>query len=171
MNVSEVLVDAFGRVHEVTHDVLRGLGDAQLSIRPDAGGNSIGWLIWHLLRVQDDHVADAAGYDQVWIADGWAERFGLPYPDHDTGYAHSADEVGQLRTSVELLAGYLDALHAKTTEYVGGLQPDGLDRVVDTNWTPHVTLGVRLISVIADDLEHAGQAAFLRGVIERGGPG
>jgi hypothetical protein len=40
--------------------------------------------------------------------------------------------------------------------------------VVDASWDPPVTLGVRLVSVISDDLQHAGQAAYLRGMIEYG---
>jgi hypothetical protein len=38
---------------------------------------------------------------------------------------------------------------------------------VDDYWDPPVTLGVRLVSIISDDLQHVGQAAFIRGVIER----
>lgn len=168
MNVSEVLTDAFGRIREVTLDVLDGLSPEQLALRPDPHGNSIGWLVWHLIRIQDDHVADAGGFDQAWTAEGWARRFDVPFDDDATGYAHSADEVGALHTSADLLAGYLEATHERTVAYLAGLAPDDLDRVVDTRWTPHVTLGVRLVSVVADDLEHIGQAALLKGLIERG---
>jgi hypothetical protein len=52
--------------------------------------------------------------------------------------------------------------------YVDGLTDADLDRVVDRRWDPPVTLGVRLVSVADDDLQHAGQAAFARGVVERG---
>ena len=43
-----------------------------------------------------------------------------------------------------------------------------LERVVDTSWDPPVTLGVRLISVISDDLQHAGQAAYAAGLLKQG---
>jgi hypothetical protein len=42
-----------------------------------------------------------------------------------------------------------------------------LDRVVYESWDPPVTLSVRLMSVISDDLEHAGQAALVRGILLR----
>ena len=48
-----------------------------------------------------------------------------------------------------------------------GLTDRDLDRVVDERWDPPVTLGVRLVSVISDDLQHAGQAALIRGIFDR----
>ncbi|MBC7291528.1 MAG: DUF664 domain-containing protein [Actinotalea sp.] len=168
MEVSEVLVDAFGRVREVVHGVLEGADDALLAHLPTDGTNSVAWLVWHLTRVQDDHVADAFGGQQVWVADGWAERFGLALPVADTGYGHGPLEVAAVAASADLLRGYHDAVHAVTVEHLRRVTGEELDRVVDTRWDPPVTLGVRLVSVIADDLQHAGQAAFVRGLVESG---
>ena len=96
------------------------------------------------------------------------ERFGLPFHPRDTGYGHRADEVAAVRVeSGELLVGYHDAVHQQTTRLVQGLDEADLDRIVDRSWDPPVSLGVRLVSVIADDLQHAGQAAFVRGILQR----
>ncbi|TWD83052.1 uncharacterized protein DUF664 [Kribbella amoyensis] len=165
MNTSEVLADAFGRIQEVVHEVADGLADDLVGTRPDDRGNSIGWLLWHLTRIQDDHLADAGGYEQVITADGWHERLGLPFDAADTGYGHTADQVAAVTTPIAVLVGYYDAVHARTLEYLKGLTDQDLDRVVDTRWNPPVTLGVRLISVISDDLQHAGQAAYVKGLI------
>ncbi|MEV0095853.1 DUF664 domain-containing protein [Streptomyces sp. NPDC050738] len=168
MNTAEVLADAFGRVQEVVHAAIEGLSPEELEFRPDDGANSIAWLVWHLTRVQDDHVADAAGLDQVWTAQGFAERFQLPLGEADTGYGHTAKEVAKVRAvSADQLGAYYDAVHEQTLSYVRGLDEGALDRIVDERWTPHVTLGVRLISVISDDLQHAGQAAYVRGLLQR----
>ncbi len=167
---TDLLVDAFGRIREVVHEVLDGLPAEHLDVRPDPQANSIAWLVWHLARVQDDHVADVAGRPQAWTEDGWAERFGLELPVVDIGYGHSSDDVARVsRLSTELLTGYVDAVHARTVEFVAGLTDDDLARVVDERWDPPVTLGVRLVSVISDDLQHAGQAAYLAGMLGRGG--
>lgn len=168
VEVSDVLVDGFGRVQEVVRGVLDGADDALLAGRPGGSGNSVAWLVWHLARVQDDHVTDAFGGDQVWTAAGWAERFGLPLPVGDTGYGHGPQEVAAVVASSELLLGYAAAVHEVTVRHLRGLAPDDLDRVVDERWDPPVTLGVRLVSVLADDLQHAGQAAYVRGLVERG---
>lgn len=160
-------MDAFGRIREIVHAAVDGLSEDQLAFRVDDSANSIAWLIWHLTRIQDDHVADVADTDQAWVAQGWAERFGLPFDIADHGYGHSSEQVAQVRAPAELLTGYYDAVHDNTLAYVSALTDDELPRIVDTSWDPHVTLGVRLISVIADDLQHAGQAAFVRGILER----
>jgi hypothetical protein len=168
MNVTDVLVDGFGRVREAVHDTLDGIKPDDLLLRIDPDANPIGWLVWHIARVQDDHVASAAGIDQVWTSKGWAERFGLPYADDAHGYGQSREEVdGYDVTSVELLIGYHDAVHAQTIRYIEGLAAADLDRVVDDRWDPPVTLGVRLVSVISDGLQHAGQAAYVRGIADR----
>ncbi len=168
MTSADLLVDAFGRIREEVHRIVGGLTGEQLAFRVDAAANSIAWLVWHLTRIQDDHVADAFGTDQVWTSEGWAERFGLPLDPLDTGYGHRAREVAAVRVeSGDLLAGYYDAVHRRTIAHVRELTDPDLDRVVDESWDPPVTLGVRLVSVIGDDLQHAGQAAFVRGLVER----
>lgn len=168
MQVADVLIDAFGRVGEEVAAVLDGLDAERLGARPDPDANSIAWLVWHLTRVQDDHVAKAFDVEQVWTAGGWADRFGLPLPVADHGYGHTSQQVGLLSgVPVDLLRGYHEATHAQTVRLVGPLTAEDLDRVVDRRWTPPVTLGVRLVSVVADDLQHVGQAAYARGVLER----
>ncbi|WP_225803272.1 DUF664 domain-containing protein [Streptomyces sp. NK15101] len=167
MNSAGLLVDAFGRIREVVHEAVEGLTDEELAVRIDPDANSIAWLVWHLTRVQDDHLADAFDTDQLWTSDGWADRFGLPFPERATGYGMTRAQVGEVRAPAELLIGYHDAVHARTEDLIRTVTNADLDRIVDTSWDPPVTLGVRLVSVIADDLQHAGQAAYVRGVVER----
>jgi len=162
---AELLIDAFRRIREVVHGAVEGLTEDQLTYRPGPSANSIGWLVWHLTRIQDDHVADAAGTEQVWPH--WADRFDLPFDVRDTGYGHSAISVSKVRVPAELLIGYHDATTERTVEYVSGIADGDLARVVDERWEPPVTLGVRLVSVVSDDLQHAGQAAFVRGLLPR----
>ena len=167
MTSAELLLDAFGRVRGVVHDVIAGLTRAQLAVRLDDEANSIAWLVWHLTRIQDDHVADVARVEQVWTSGGWIERFALPFAAGATGYGHGPEDVAAVQVEPDLLVGYYDAVHDQTVTFVEGLVDDDLDRIVDDRWTPPVSLGVRLVSVVDDDLEHAGQAAFVRGVVLR----
>jgi uncharacterized damage-inducible protein DinB len=169
MKTADLLTDAFDRVRETVHGVVDGLTPEQLAARVDGHANSIAWLVWHLTRVQDDHIAEVAGTGQIWTTRGWAERFGLPLSTSDTGYGHDADDVAAVRVdSPKLLTGYYDEVHERTVAYVRGLTDADLDRVVDRAWTPPVTLGARLVSVINDDTQHVGQAAFVRGIILHG---
>ncbi len=168
MTPIELLNDAFTRVHQGGLAAVEGLDETQLVHRPGSTGNSIAWLVWHLARVQDDHVADVAGTEQVWTGQDFVGRFGLPFPPEDIGFGHEDEQVAAVRAGAELLAAYLSAVHERTQEYVATLAAEDLDRVVDTRWDPPVTLGARLVSVLNDDTQHVGQAAYVRGLIERG---
>jgi Protein of unknown function (DUF664) len=165
---ADLLIDGFGRVKDSVHGAIDGLDPDRLADRIDRGANSIAWLVWHLTRIQDDHVADLAGTEQRWQAGGWAPRFALPFAPAATGYGHSSSDVAALRgVASDLLGGYHDDVHEATIGYLRGLDAAELDRVVDTSWDPPVTVAVRLVSVLSDDLEHVGQAAFVRGSLER----
>ena len=164
-HAKQILVDAFGRIRELVVDLTDGLTDEIASYRPDPEANSIAWLIWHLSRVQDDHVADLAQVAQVWP--GWRERFGLPFGKWATGYGQGPKEVAAVRVSGELLGQYHSAVHDLTLRYLDGLTPAELDRIVDTRWDPPVTAAVRLVSVIGDTMQHVGQAAYVRGLAVR----
>jgi uncharacterized damage-inducible protein DinB len=165
---SELLADAFSRVRETVHRAVEGLSADQLAARLDDDANSIAWLCWHLARVQDDHLADAFGVAQVWP--GFIDRFGLPFGPAETGYGHSSEKVALVRIpSAQLLTAYHDAVHAQTVRLVAGVTDQDLSRIVDEAWHPPVTLGVRLVRVISDCLQHAGQAAFIRGILLRDG--
>jgi Protein of unknown function (DUF664) len=167
---AELLIDGFGRIRENVADVLDGLTPEQLTYRIDPDANPVSWLVWHLTRVQDDHVAAAFGVPQVWSADGWAGRFGLPTGMMDHGYGHTSNRVASVAAATAasgLLGEYHEATYAQTVKLVSEVRDADLDRVVDTRWTPPVTLGVRLVSVLDDDMQHVGQAAFVRGVVLR----
>ena len=169
MTPAELLIDALDRVRESVHGVLEGLGPDDLAFRPTPDANPVGWLVWHLARVQDDHVADVAGTEQAWTAEGFADRFDLPYDTAEHGYGQTSEQVGALRADAGLLGDYYDAVHSRTLGYLATLGPEDLDRVVDDRWDPPVTLGVRLLSVVNDDTQHVGQAAYVKGLIPRAG--
>jgi uncharacterized damage-inducible protein DinB len=165
METCRVLIDAFTRISEEVHSTVADLTDTQLLFRPSDKGNSIAWLIWHLTRVQDDHISELADREQVWIECSWHDKFKLPFSDFATGFGHTSEEVSAVQASAEQLLGYFDAVHAKTIEFLNNLKSDDYERIVDTSWDPPVTMAVRLVSVLADDLQHVGQAAYIRGLL------
>jgi hypothetical protein len=165
MDTSALLLDLYGRIPPLVAEAVRDLTPEQLRHRPTPTANPLGWLIWHTIRVEDHQPAEVGGYQQVWVTDGYAGRFGDPVGPDDHGYGHTAEQVAGVRATAADLMAYLDAVHARTVEFLRGLTEADLDRVVDSNWDPPVTLGVRLISVADDCLQHVGQAAYLRGLI------
>lgn len=168
MDANEVLVDAYDRISQTVRRVATGLTPEQLAYRPDPGSNSIAWLIWHLTRVQDDHVADLGGWEQAWVAGGWFDRLGLPFARGDTGFGHSRDQVAAVTPDgPEMLIGYHEDVYSRTVAYLREVDAATLDRIVDTSWDPPVSVGVRLVSVVNDNTQHVGQAAYVRGLAER----
>jgi hypothetical protein len=162
---TDILLDAFGRVDDAVQRVLDGSDQDMLAFSPEPGTNSIAWLVWHLTRVQDTHVSRFALRDQLWTSEGWHERFGLPFAAADRGIGHTADDVALLGpVPGRLLLGYFDAVHKTTVSVLGELD---FSEIVDASYDPPVSVGVRLVSVISDNIQHAGQALFVRGIYER----
>jgi hypothetical protein len=166
MDTPSLLLELYGRIPSLAGRAVDGLNEEELCRAPGPGANTVGWLVWHLARVQDHHVAELLGTDQVWVSGDWASRIGLEPDPSNTGYGHSAEEVAAVRPAgPEVLLDYLQVVQARTTAMLHGLAPDELDRVVDERWDPPVTLGVRLVSIADDSLQHAGQAAYVRGLL------
>jgi uncharacterized damage-inducible protein DinB len=164
----DVLSDAYGRIREIVHSSADGLDAEGLAFRPEADANSIAWLVWHLTRIQDHHLSEIAGRDQAWTADEWAVRLGMNADPDETGFGHTSEQVAAVRPAgpQDVLA-YHDAVAARTQQYLSTVDDEELDRVIDRSYDPPVSVGVRLVSVISDNLQHAGQAQYLRGIVER----
>ncbi len=166
MDVASLLLELYGRIPPLARHAVDGLDVGELTTAPAPGTNPIAWLIWHLARVQDAHVAEVLDEDQVWAGGDWARQFGLDPDPSNTGYGHSAQQVAAVRPErPEVLLDYLDAVYARTARMLRNLTPGELDRIVDRSWDPAVTLGVRLVSIADDGLQHAGQAAYVRGLL------
>jgi hypothetical protein len=164
----ELMLDAFDRIREGVPNVVDGLSVDELIWRPDRDANHVAWLVWHLARQQDDQVAHLADDDSAWLADGWVDRFALPYPRGTHGWSMTSAEVGRFTVADPgHFAGYHAAVHARTVALVERLDADGYARVVDPRWDPPVTVGIRLVSVLNDAAKHLGQAEYVRGLVER----
>lgn len=166
MDVAGLLLELYGRIPPLATAAVAGLDADQLRDAPAPGGNPIGWLVWHLARVQDSHLAEILEEPQLWEGDDWAGRFGLSPDPGNTGYGHAlSDVVGVRPESPDALVEYLAAVDQRIRGFLSGVTPGDLDRIVDREWDPPVTLGVRLVSIADDCLQHAGQANYARGLL------
>jgi hypothetical protein len=167
MDTRAVLMDAVERIGQGVHRLLEETDRQVLMYRADDEANSIAWLVWHLTRGQDSQIADVYSREQVWTAEGWVDRFGLPFSRAATGYGHSSQEVATVDVSAQLLSEYYVATQKVTLAQIAATSDADLDRVIDTRWDPPVTVGVRLISIIDDDVKHLGQAEYVKGLARR----
>ncbi len=168
MSWQNLMLDVFGRIQEALEHALDGLPPDLLDKLPKADCNSIGWLAWHLIRVHDAQVADLMGEEQLWTNDGWCHKFNRPADPKDSGFGHGPDDVAAFRSpEIKVILDYNRAVVTRTQEYLKSLDHKELDRKLDEPWwTPVPTVGVRLVSILADCLEHAGQAAYVRGLLQ-----
>lgn len=159
-----VVASTLERADEAIRAAVDGLDEEQLRWRPDAEANPAGWIAWHVARVMDDHLAELGGVEQQWPA--WRDRFEAPYDPASIGYRHSSEEVGAFRGDAASLLGYWGAVHEAGQRVLAGLD-DEPERIVDERWDPPVTLEARLVSIIDEASEHAGQLGYLRGLLDR----
>jgi hypothetical protein len=168
MSAAAILVEAFERIRGQVHRAVDGLDREALAYRPEPGANSIAWLVWHLTRVQDDHVATIAGREQVWVTSGWAAALGMDADPNRLGQGDGPAEVAALRPDgPSALLGYHAEVTDRSVAYLAGVDANELGRIIDRTYTPPVSVGVRLVSVLNDNLQHVGQARYLRGIIDR----
>lgn len=166
--LQQLLLDGYGRIGEGVPAVIEGLSVEELLWRPDAQANHIAWLVWHLARQQDDQLAHLGGLPSRWLDHDWVSRFDLPYPRDAHGYGMSDSEVGAFRLDdPSLLTAYHADVHDLTAQVIASLTPVWLDEVIDRNWDPPVTAGVRIVSIVDDAAKHLGQAEYLRGLVVR----
>ncbi|MEJ7647898.1 MAG: DinB family protein [Nakamurella sp.] len=165
--IRSLLLDAFARIEEQVASAVADLDPEDARWRPDRDANPVGWLLWHLTRVMDDHVAELAGVEQAWTAQGFAEVFALPFPRETVGYGQSSDEVAAFRADPAEILRYHRATQELARGHLSGLTAAGLARVVDENWDPPVTEAVRIMSVLGDATAHIGQAQYVLGLLER----
>jgi hypothetical protein len=166
MDVASLLLDLYGRIPPLVRHAVDGLDVARLTEAPAPGANTIAWLVWHLARVQDHHLAQVLGTEQLWVTGDWARRFGLEPDPNNTGYGHLPADVATVQPErPEVLLEYLGAVDGRTRAWLASATAEDLDRVIDRRWDPPVTVGVRLVSVADDSLQHAGQAAYVKGLL------
>jgi hypothetical protein len=165
MEWNDLLADGYGRIIEILERVLKGLTEDDLNWQPHPDCNSIGWLAWHLTRQQDAQIASLVGEEQLWIKDGWHVRFDRPADPRDIGFGNTPEEVAAFKSpDTDTLLAYNRAVVERSKAYFNTLSKSDLDRELnEPRFQPLPTVGVRLISIMGDSLQHAGQAAYLRG--------
>mgnify|MGYP002750444426 FL=1 len=166
MDARDVLSEAASRPATEAKALVNTLPEGALNAHAGGHTNSIAWLLWHAGRQMDVQLAQLNGEPQVWHRQGFDSRFNLGELGDTVGYGHTAEQARAVVVEdTALLVEYLGATTAALSEYIAGLSEADLDDVIDTSWTPHVTRGVRLVSMIDDAAQHVGQAAYAAGIL------
>lgn len=167
MDTRELLADAASRPIDSAALVLKDISSDALHAQPMGRGNTIAWLVWHAARQMDVQLSHLTGETTVWESGDWAERTGVDRGADDFGFGDPAEQVAALRVEhPDALQDYVKVTAEALTSYVRTLSDEDLDEVIDRQWDPPVTRGVRLVSVIDDAVAHIGQAQYARGLVD-----
>jgi len=168
MQAKDIVLDGLERIRGSLHRTLDGLTLDEMHRQPQSDANSIAWLVWHLTRVQDTSVSGLMGQAHLWVSQEWHAKFEMAADAGNDGFGHTPAQVAAFRApSIETLLAYHDHVAARSKTYVTGLAAEDFDRTLnEPQWQPLPTVGVRLMSVMSDNLQHAGQAAYLRGLFQ-----
>ena len=147
---------------------LHGLTPEDLAWRPAEQGNAIGFLAWHMARVEDMWVQRVfQGKQQLWQSDGWSGRLGMEAYARDNGFGFDEAKLAAFRPpALPLLLAYMDAVRQKTLAFLDGWDANGAPVQAVLPWDKGVTLGIeRFWAQILWELnQHSGQAAYVRGL-------
>src|SRR5690625_791111 len=159
MDARDILTDAASRPLAAIRAVAELITPGNLNAHPGGHDNSIAWLLWHMGREIDVQVAHLAGTEELWTASGYAEQLGIT--EEGIGYGHTPAQARAVTArDPHPLLDYLTAATAALQEYLASLDPSALGEVIDSDWDPPVTRGTRLVSIIDDAAQHAGQVGY-----------
>ena len=166
MEAKDIVIDALGRIRSILHRTLAGLSLDEIHRQPRPDANSIAWLTWHLTRVQDNGISGLFDQEQAWISQGWHGQFAMAADPDNEGQGHTPEQVAAFRApAIQTLLDYHDSVWTRSQNFVIGLAPADFNRELnEPQYQPPPTVGVRLVSILSDNLQHAGQVAYLRGV-------
>jgi uncharacterized damage-inducible protein DinB len=166
MKWQEMLSNGYGSVMKTLERTLEGLSEEDLNWQPRSDCNSIGWLAWHLTRWHDILLSSFMEEDQLWIKEGWHQQFGRAADAQDHGSGNQPEDLGKFRSpDAGTLLGYHRAVLERSQSYFPTLSLKDLDRVFEgTPFQPTPTWGAMLMITLSDSLQHAGQAAYIRGL-------
>lgn len=166
MDGHDMLSDAYELVLTNLERMLEGLQPEDLNWQPRPDCNSIGWLAWHIIRGQDAAISFLMREDQLWIKEGWYEKFGRSADPGDGGTGHTTEDVASFKSpDSQVIIDYHRSVMERSKKYFSTLSSQDLDRVLNLKFLPPLTtLGSFLIMMLYDGMHHAGQIGYIRGM-------
>ena len=164
VTVRAFIEEGLGNAFETLHSVTDGLTHEQLIWRPTPQANPIGFILWHVGRVEDNFIGRFILFgDEVWASGGWQERFG--YQTRGIGTGFTTEQVAEVPiVPVELVWGYLQEVREHTLQYLEGLDLATLPNKPRAERFPQWSIHTILRQLIAHPNLHAGEMSYLRGL-------
>ena len=162
--LSHFIENTLAREQDFLMEAVQDLTPEELVWRATPEANPIGWMLWHMLRVEDMWIQFYTQFQpELWERDGWNEKFGLSV--RDNGFGHAQEQVTNFPPlDLSELLRYGAAVRAKTLEYLGELQPEDFE-VVPRERRPDFSVASMFRQIIGEFYQHTGQIAYVKGLI------
>ena len=163
MTLNELIADALEKETGFLMEALDGLTPEEMSWQPAPDANSIGWILWHMVRVEDMWIQFFAQFGaELWETEGWHEKFGLP--TRDNGFGHTSEQVNNFPgIGLQQFLEYRASVREHTLAYLNTLGPADME-TVPRERRPEMSLGAMFRQIIGEMYQHVGQIAYLRGL-------
>jgi hypothetical protein len=125
MDAIELLRSGFAALHEELRADFAEVQADWLWWTPEGGSQHIGFILYHLVRDEDDMLAMAARVNSTWTDEGWAARLGLPPEGQGTGMERSL--AAGLRYDLAMFLAYAGRVWDMADGRLATLTPGRLD--------------------------------------------
>jgi hypothetical protein len=171
MSAQQLLRTSLRSMHELLDKAVEGMTAEQLNFRPQEGGVSGFFSLWHYVRTEDNIINWVTQHKPtVWLDGGYNEVFGLPANSQGTGM--TADEANAVRvTDVPRWHEYQQKVWAATDAYLASMSPAEFDeRKVTIKPLGEMSLWNGIYGVcLSHGYRHVGEIEYVRGVQGLGG--
>ncbi len=167
MELKDLILAGLDRVKEANMKTLDGLSRHELVWRPGPEANTIGLIIFHSARSEDNVVQSRVqGKSQIWESEKWYQKLNLPIAD--TGAHYTVQQIAAFPApELNDWLAYAGAVRTRTQDYLKGMTNAGFGKVINVPRHGDVTIGWYLMNMVVHMAEHAGEISYLRG-LQRG---
>jgi len=168
MEINNFTLDMLNQVQQALTTAVDGLTHEELTFQPQNDANSIGFILWHQVRVEDSMVPGTIQKKpQVWTSGKWYRKLNLPEDPNDNGWGYTAEQVAAFPVpKLKDLLDYAEEVRSQTVECLKGMTPDRFDEVIQTPFGD-LTISQIFSLLLCEITLHIGQIAYLRG-LQRG---
>ncbi|MEE8337270.1 MAG: DinB family protein [Dehalococcoidia bacterium] len=171
MNRRELLRDSMRSMHDLLDKAVEEMTAGQLNFRPQEGGVSGFFSLWHFVRTEDNVINWVLQRQPtVWLDGGYDERFGLPRNAQGTGMTE--DEANAvLIDDVPAFLTYQRKVWEATEGYLATMSDDEFEsRRVTVKPLGEMAVWDALFGLcLTHGYRHIGEIEYQRGVQGLGG--
>lgn len=161
MDAKELLLRSLEESHGYLTKALNGLTQEEATWSPSPECNSIAFILWHMIRVEDFFVNRVIQHEkELYETKKWQEKLGTPAK----AYGYTVEELKAWPApKLEILREYANSVQENTLAFLNSIPNERLSEVPRPDRSPD-SIGVMLEHLITEIALHVGQIAYLRGV-------